>query len=61
MNYQTIVAAFDTPANGQAAVERLKAGGFHAEDISSFDKSRRVGLRQPGLLDRMFGGGLAQH
>jgi hypothetical protein len=61
MNYQTIVAAFDTPANGKAAVEALRAGGFHAENISWFDKSRRVGLRQPGLWDRMFGGGLAQH
>jgi len=48
MNYQTVVAAFDTPANAQAAVEALKAGGFHADDISSFDKSR-VGLRQPGV------------
>ena len=60
MNYQTVVAAFDTPANAQAAVEALKAGGFHADDISSFDKSR-VGLRQPGLWQRMFGGGLAEH
>jgi uncharacterized protein (TIGR02271 family) len=60
MNYQTIVAAFDTPAHAQAAVEALKAGGFHADDISAFDKNR-VGLRQPGLWQRMFGNGLAQH
>ena len=60
MNYQPVVAAFDTPANAQAAVEALKAGGFHADDISCFDKSR-VGLRQPGLWSRMFGGGLAEH
>jgi uncharacterized protein (TIGR02271 family) len=60
MSYQTIVAAFDTPAHAQAAVEALKAGGFHPDDISIFDKNR-VGLREPGLWQRMFGGGLAQH
>jgi len=60
MSYQTIVAAYDTAAHAQAAVEALKAGGFHADDISSFDKTR-VGLREPGLWQRMFGGGLAQH
>jgi len=60
MAYQTIVAAFDTSAHAQAAVEALKAGGFHADDISMFDRNR-VGLREPGLWQRMFGGGLAQH
>ena len=60
MAYQTVVAAFDTAAHAQAAVDALKAGGFHADDISGFDKNR-VGLRQPGLWERMFGGGLAQH
>jgi len=60
MAYQTIVAAFDTAAHAQAAVEALKAGGFHPDDISAFDKNR-VGLREPGLWQRMFGGGLAQH
>jgi uncharacterized protein (TIGR02271 family) len=60
MSYQTIVAAYDLPAHAQAAVEALKAGGFHADDISVFDKDR-VGLREPGLWQRMFGGGLAQH
>ena len=40
MSYQTIVAAFDTAAHAQAAVEALKAGGFHADDISMFDKNR---------------------
>ena len=60
MAYQTVVAAFDTAAHAQAAVDALKAGGFHADDISVFDKNR-VGLRQSGLWERMFGGGLAQH
>ena len=48
MAYQIIVAAFDTAAHAQAAVDALKAGGFHADDISVFDKAR-VGLREPGL------------
>jgi len=60
MSYQTIVAAFDTAAHAQAAVEALKTGGFHSDDISVFDKNR-VGMREPGLWSRMFGGGLAQH
>jgi hypothetical protein len=60
MNYQTVVAAFDTNAHAQAAAEALQAGGFHADDISIFDKDR-VGLRQPGLWQRMFGGALHQH
>src|SRR5215470_18434787 len=60
MSYQTVVAAFDTTAHAQAAVDALKAGGFHADDISVFDKNR-VGLREPGLWQRMFGGGMAQH
>jgi Domain of unknown function (DUF2382) len=60
MSYQTIVAAFDTAAHAQAAVEALKTGGFHSDDISMFDKSR-VGMREPGLWNRIFGGGLAQH
>jgi hypothetical protein len=60
MNYQTVVAAFDTAAHAEAAVDALKTGGFHADDISVFDKDR-VGLRQSGLWQRMFGGGLHQH
>ena len=60
MSYQTVVAAFDTAANAQAAVQALKAGGFHGDDISIFDKNR-VGMRETGLWQRMFGGGLHQH
>ena len=60
MSYQTVVAAFDTAAHAQAAVDALKAGGFHTDDISVFDKNR-IGLREPGLWQRMFGGGMAQH
>jgi uncharacterized protein (TIGR02271 family) len=60
MSYQTVVAAYDSPAAAQAAVAALKAGGFHSDDISSFDKNR-TGLRESGLWQRMFGGGLARH
>jgi uncharacterized protein (TIGR02271 family) len=60
MSYQTVVAAFDTDAHARAAADALKAGGFHEDDISIFDKNR-VGLRQPGLWQRIFGGGLLQH
>ena len=60
MSYQTVVAAFDTQAHAQAAVDALKAGGFHTDDISMFDKNR-VGLREPGLWQRIFGGCLAEH
>jgi uncharacterized protein (TIGR02271 family) len=60
MSYQTVVAAFDTNAHAQAAVDALKAGGFHADDISVFDKAR-VSLRESGLWQRLFGGGLHQH
>jgi uncharacterized protein (TIGR02271 family) len=60
MSYQTVVAAFDNAAQAQAAVDALKAGGFHTDDISAFDRNR-VGSREPGLWQRMFGGGLAQH
>ncbi len=60
MNYQTVVAAFDTAAHAQAAVDALKAGGFHADDISVFDKAR-VSLRETGLWQRLFGRGLHEH
>jgi uncharacterized protein (TIGR02271 family) len=60
MSYQTVVAAFDTNAHAQAAVDALKAGGFHSDDVSVFDKAR-VGLRESGLWQRLFGGGLHQH
>jgi uncharacterized protein (TIGR02271 family) len=60
MSYQTVVAAFDMPEHAQAAADALRAGGFHADDISVFDKNR-VGLRQPGLWQRMFGGALHEH
>jgi uncharacterized protein (TIGR02271 family) len=69
MAYETIVAAFDTPEHAQAAVKALKAGGFHGDDISVFDKERiaaggaamKQGLKEPGMWRRMFGAGLHEH
>jgi uncharacterized protein (TIGR02271 family) len=69
MAYETIVAAFDTPEHAQAAVKALKAGGFHADDISVFDKARvsaggaamKQGIREVGVWRRLFGRGLHEH
>jgi uncharacterized protein (TIGR02271 family) len=69
MAYETIVAAFDTPEHAQAAVKALKAGGFHGDDISVFDRDRltrggaamKQGLKEPGMWRRLFGAGLHEH
>jgi len=62
MAYQTLVAAFDTPQHAQAAIEALKAGGFHEDDISVFDKGRIApGAIKEGLWHRLFSGNLYQH
>jgi hypothetical protein len=39
MAYETLVAVFDTAEHAEAAVEALKAGGFHEDDISIFDST----------------------
>jgi uncharacterized protein (TIGR02271 family) len=69
MAYETIVAVFDTPEHAKAAVDALKAGGFHEDDISIFDRSRlgggagavKQGLKEAGLWHRLFGGDMYQH
>jgi stress response protein YsnF len=69
MAYETIVAAFDTPEHAQAAIRALKAGGFHGDDISVFDKARltaggaeiKQGIREPGVWRRLFGRDLHEH
>jgi uncharacterized protein (TIGR02271 family) len=69
MAYETIVAAFDTPQHAQAAVDALKTGGFHSNDISVFDRARlagsgssvKQGLKEAGLWRRIFGGDIAHH
>jgi uncharacterized protein (TIGR02271 family) len=63
MAYETLVAAFDTKEHATAAVNALKAGGFHPDDISIFDNSRlavgksaaSAGTRHAGLWHRLFG------
>jgi uncharacterized protein (TIGR02271 family) len=69
MAYETIVAVFDTPEHAKAAVDALKAGGFHDDDISIFDRARlgggagavKQGLKEAGLWHRLFGGDMYQH
>jgi uncharacterized protein (TIGR02271 family) len=40
MAFETLVAAFDTKDHATAAVNALKAGGFHSDDISIVDSTR---------------------
>jgi len=69
MAYETLVAVFDTPEHAEAAVEALKAGGFHEDDISIFDSDRLSAgsskiskdVKEAGLWHRMFGTGLYKH
>ena len=60
MAYETLVAAFDTPAHAAAAIEALKAGGFHEDDLSIFDKDRLSAgskdVKEASLWHRLFGG-----
>jgi uncharacterized protein (TIGR02271 family) len=62
MAYETLVAAFDTPEHATAAVNALKAGGFHEDDISVFDNARLAVVgksttvpKPAGLWRRLFG------
>jgi uncharacterized protein (TIGR02271 family) len=69
MTYETLVAVFDTPEHAQAAIEALKAGGFHEDDISVFDRGRLAAgagtiaknVKEDGLWHRLFGGNLYEH
>jgi uncharacterized protein (TIGR02271 family) len=60
MSYQTIVAAYDTAAHAEAAIQALKAGGYHTDDISVFDK-KRAALKEPGPWQRIFGDELGKY
>jgi stress response protein YsnF len=56
MAFETLVAAFDTKEHATAAVNALKAGGFHSDDISIFDHSRlKVGKEVVGTAPRQVG------
>jgi len=61
MSYETVVAAYDTPAHAQAAAAALKAGGFAASDISVLDQGRVKEVKEPGFWQRLFGTDLYQH
>jgi len=66
MAFETLVAAFDTKEHATAAVNALKAGGFHSDDISIFDHSRLsvgkdvvgVAPKHAGLWQWLFGSDL---
>ena len=45
MAYETLVAAYDTRDKAMAAVDALKAGGFHSDDISIVDNTRFAGAK----------------
>lgn len=62
MTFETLVAAFDTKEHATAAVNALKAGGFHPDDISVFDDARLAVVgksttapKPAGLWQRLFG------
>lgn len=66
--YETLVAAYDTPEHATAAVNALKAGGFHSDDISSFDRTRLTsgkdaltGPKHVGVWQRLFGNNVNQY
>ena len=69
MAYETLVAVFDTPEHARAAIDALKVGGFHEDDISMFDRARltaggsamATSAKEPGVWRRLFGGDLYQH
>src|SRR5271154_1971964 len=69
MAYETIVAVYDTPEHAQAAFNALKAGGFHEDDISIFDRSRlsggtgtiATGVKDARLWNRLFGSDIYKH
>lgn len=69
MAYETLVAVFDTPEHANAAIEALKTGGFHDDDISLFDKNRLMAgkasiskdVKEAGLWHRLFGSDLYRH
>lgn len=60
MAFETLVAAFDNNEHAMAAVNALKAGGYHSDDISILDQARLAsgkgtGQKPVGLWQRLFG------
>lgn len=69
MDYQTLVAVYDTRAHADAAIKALNAAGFHQSDISVFDEARLKagrpeiarGVKEAGLWQRLFGNDVYKH
>jgi uncharacterized protein (TIGR02271 family) len=69
MTYENLVAVYDTPDHADAAIQALKAAGFHESDISVFDEGRlkagrstlSSGVKQAGLWHRLFGTDVYEH
>jgi uncharacterized protein (TIGR02271 family) len=65
MNYEKIVALFDTADHAEAARRNLEAAGFPGSEISLVsNKTITTGgqtLREPGLWHRLFGRTIEQH
>ena len=66
MKYQTIAAAFDSRTHATAAIDALKAAGFHPDDISLLDKqvvpdAGTWTAKGPSLWQRIFGTDVKQH
>jgi stress response protein YsnF len=58
MAFETLVAAYDNNEHAMAAVNALKAGGYHTDDISILDQARLAagkGQKPVGLWQRLFG------
>ena len=66
MAFETLVAAFDNNEHAMAAVNGLKAGGFHRDDISILDQARLAqnkagGPKSMGLWQRLFGDDISRY
>jgi uncharacterized protein (TIGR02271 family) len=65
MNYEKIVALFDTAEHAEAASRNLQAAGFPGSEISIIDnKTLSAGgkmVSEPGLWHRLFGRNIEQH
>jgi len=66
MDYEKVVAVFDTPEHAQTAVNALKAAGFFADDISVIssdsvdDRGAKV-TSESGFWHRLFGSDVDPH
>jgi hypothetical protein len=65
MNYEKVVALFDTPEHAEAARRNLEAADFPGSEISIVSsKTLAAGgeaLREPSLWHRLFGRDIEKH